>query len=114
MGKTVSTGIAAELAEIHDNLSDEISLSLTADLFKVLADTSRLKIINALMLSELSVGDLAAVTDMPQPTVSYHLKNLRQSRLVKHRRDGQTIYYSLDDEHVRNIFDYGLSHVGEQ
>jgi ArsR family transcriptional regulator len=77
----------------------------------VFGDPTRLKIVNALLLEEICVCDVAAVLGMSQPAVSHHLKVLKAARLVKYRRDGKQIYYSLDDEHVANIFYQGLMHV---
>lgn len=98
---------------VRGAISDDAQLRKTAELFKALSDPTRLKIINALMVSELCVCDIAAVMDITQPAVSHHLKTLRQLQLVKHRREGKTVYYELDDEHVRDIFHQGLLHACE-
>jgi ArsR family transcriptional regulator len=106
---------------IHDDVINQVKAGLTGDdrlqkmaeLFRVLGDPSRLKIINALLLAEMCVCDIAALLDMTQPAVSHHLKVLRQTQLVKYRRDGKIVYYSLDDEHVHNVFYQGLVHVSE-
>lgn len=94
-------------------LSDDICLEL-ADFFKVFGDITRLKILKALMISEMCVCDLTALLKMNQSAVSHQLKLLRQSKLVKYRRDGKVIYYSLDDEHIKHIFDLGLVHLNEK
>jgi ArsR family transcriptional regulator len=99
---------------VRNGLSDAAALQKTAELFRALNDPTRLKIINALILSEMCVCDLAALMDMTQPAVSHHLKVLRQMQLVKYRREGKVVYYELDDEHVRNVFYQGLLHAGEQ
>ena len=104
---------------VHEDVVEKVSLGLskddeigrTAELFKVLSDPTRLKIINALMLAEICVCDVATLLGMSQPAVSHHLKILRQARLVKFRRDGKTVYYKLDDEHVANVFYQGLLHI---
>jgi len=88
-------------------------LQRMAELFRVMGDPTRLTIINALLLSEMCVCDLAALLEMTQPAVSHHLKVLRQAQLVKYRRDGKVVYYALDDEHVRNLFYQALVHVCE-
>jgi len=86
-----------------------------ADMFKALDDPTRLKILNALMLEpELCVSDLTQLLGLTQPAVSHHLKGLRQARLVKFRRVGKAAYYSLDDEHIRLLFDQCRTHVLEE
>lgn len=91
---------------------DEILFDMAAE-FKVLSDPTRLKIINALMLSEMCVCDISALLNMSQPAISHHLKSLRQTRLIKYRRDGKIAYYSLDDEHIKAMFSQCLTHVTE-
>lgn len=95
-------------------MTDDSTLSRVSELFKALSDTSRLKIINALILEEMCVCDVAELLQMSQPAVSHHLRVLRQAQLVKHRREGKVVFYSLDDEHVHDIFHQGLIHAGEQ
>ena len=99
---------------VRDGLSDDSTIKRTAELFKAVSDPTRLRIINALILSEMCVCDIAALMSMTQPAVSHHLKILRQMQLVKYRREGKVVYYELDDEHVRNLFYQGLLHVSEQ
>jgi ArsR family transcriptional regulator len=107
-----STVIHEDLINIVRNgLSTDSELQKIAELFRVLNDPSRLKIINALILSEMCVCDIAALLDMTQPAISHHLKVLRQTQLVKYRRDGKVVYYSLDDEHVENVFCQGMLHI---
>jgi ArsR family transcriptional regulator len=91
---------------------EEVLLNL-ADFFKVFSDSTRVKILCALRQSEMCVCDIAALLDMTKSAISHQLRTLRQTRLVKHRRDGKVVYYSLDDEHIGNIFDQGLRHVSE-
>jgi ArsR family transcriptional regulator len=91
---------------------EEMLLNL-ADLFKVFSDSTRVKILSALRQSEMCVCDIAALLGMTKSAISHQLRTLRQTRLVKHRRDGKVIYYSLDDDHIGNIFDQGLRHVSE-
>ena len=98
---------------VKKGLADDRLLQVQAELFKVLADPTRLRIINALILAEMCVCDIAALFDMTQPAVSHHLKVLRQTQLVKYRREGRIVYYSLDDEHVANVFYQGLLHASE-
>ncbi|PRR84030.1 ArsR/SmtB family transcription factor [Clostridium luticellarii] len=99
---------------VKKNITDDISISDMAEFFKVLNDPTRLKIINALMLSEMCVCDICAVLNMSQPAVSHHLKVLKQSKLVKYRRNGKIVYYSLDDKHIKPIFNQCLAHVNEK
>ena len=85
-----------------------------ADLFKVLGDSTRIRIICALFESEMCVCDIANVLNMTQSAISHQLRILKQARLVKNRREGKVIFYSLDDEHVKSIFDMGLLHVSHE
>lgn len=91
---------------------DEILYDL-ADLFKVFSDSTRIKILCALFQNELCVCDLAALLNMSQSAISHQLRVLKSSRLVKFRRDGKVIYYSLADDHIEHIFNEGFKHVTE-
>jgi len=84
-----------------------------AEIFKVMGDPTRAQIVHALTREELCVCDLAAVLGMSMSAVSHHLRLLRNLRLVKFRKDGRMVYYSLDDEHVISIFTEGLRHAKE-
>jgi DNA-binding transcriptional ArsR family regulator len=84
-----------------------------AETFKVLGDPTRVRILLALSARELCVCDLVEIFDVTQSAVSHQLRLLRTHRLVKSRRDGKLVYYSLDDDHVRSLFDEGLRHVKE-
>ena len=96
-----------------DNMiSDDTSYKL-AGVFKVLGDPSRVKIIYALLQSELCVGDISSTVGISQSAVSHQLRGLRDLRLVKSRRDGQLIHYSLDDLHVINLLSECLEHIQE-
>ena len=99
--------------KVKDNLPEEEQLYDLAEFFKVFGDTTRIKIICALFESEMCVCDLASVLEMSQSAISHQLRILKQARLVKHRRDGKVIYYSLDDDHIKGIFDQGLHHISE-
>jgi len=94
-------------------MPDPIALYDAADLFKLFGDSTRLGILWALSESEMCVCDLCALLKMKQPAVSHQLKNLKQSRVVKARRDGKVIYYSLDDDHIRRLLNLGMEHVQE-
>lgn len=83
-----------------------------AEIFKALADPTRVRILHALSHSELCVGDLAVALGMKEPAVSHQLRLLRTLRVVRARRVGKLVYYSLDDEHVARLFQISLEHVG--
>lgn len=92
---------------------DEILYDL-AEVFKVFGDTTRIKILYALFESEMCVCDIAALLGMNQSAISHQLRVLKQARLVKNRKDGKVVYYSLDDDHVKQIFKQGLVHINEK
>jgi ArsR family transcriptional regulator len=98
---------------VKEKMPEPVALYETADLFKLFGDSTRLGILWALSQSELCVCDLCALLKMKQPAVSHQLKNLKQSRVVKARRDGKIVYYSLDDEHIRNLLKMGMEHTQE-
>ena len=93
---------------------DDEELYELAEFFSLFSDTTRIKIIWSLFKSELCVCDLAELLGMGQSAVSHQLRLLRGARLVRSRRDGKMVYYSLDDEHVGMIFDTGMSHMREK
>src|SRR5262245_18968563 len=94
-------------------LADE-SASALAETFKVLDDVTRVRILDALAQAEVPVCDLAETLGVTQSAVSHQLRLLRNARLVKSRRDGQHIYYTLDDHHIVKLFEEGLEHVEER
>lgn len=96
-----------------DALPEEELLYDLADLFKVFSDTTRIKILYALMDVERSVNEIAEATGTSQSAVSHQLRILKQAHLVKFRRDGRNIHYSLADDHVLTILDQGLTHICE-
>lgn len=85
-----------------------------AEFFKVFSDITRIKILNALLLSEMCVCDIGSLLNMNHSAVSHQLRLLKQMRLVKFRKEGKIVYYSLDDHHIKEIFDQGLIHVKEK
>lgn len=91
---------------------DEILYDL-AELFKVFGDSTRIKILYSLFETELCVYDIARLLNLSQSSVSHQLRILKTSKLVKFRREGKSVFYSLDDEHVRAIISMGLEHVEE-
>lgn len=82
-----------------------------AELFKVFGDTTRIKIISVLKEQELCVGDLSAVLNISISAISHQLRVLKHAKIVKPRREGKMMYYSLDDEHINKIFAIGLEHI---
>lgn len=110
----VSAGIDPAVCPASpDDLPDEELLYDLADLFRVFSDTTRIKILYALMARELAVGDIAEVTGSSQSAVSHQLRTLKQAHLVKFRREGRSILYSLADDHVYTMLNQGMSHVCE-
>lgn len=84
-----------------------------AELYKIFGDSTRIKILYAMLDAELCVNDIAGRLQMSQSSVSHQLRILKTSKLVKSRRDGKSIFYSLDDEHVRSILSMGMEHIME-
>ncbi|NLY39070.1 MAG: helix-turn-helix transcriptional regulator [Firmicutes bacterium] len=96
----------------REALLDPLLAERLADTFKVLGDRTRVNLLSVLADRELCVCDLAAALGMSSSAVSHQLRVLRDARLVKSRRDGKMVYYSLDDQHVVALFEQGLEHVG--
>ena len=110
----ITKGIHREIIRsVNRNMPDPVDLYELADLFKLFGDSTRLGILWALSESEMCVCDLCALLKMKQPAVSHQLKNLKQSRIVKARRDGKIVYYSLEDEHIRRLLNLGMEHIQE-
>ena len=101
------------VVRVKDQLPAEETLYDLAELFKVFGDTTRIKIIYALFEEEMCVCDIADLLNMTQSAISHQLRVLKQARLVKFRKEGKTVYYSLDDNHVNQIFNCGLCHIEE-
>ena len=101
------------VVRVKDQLPAEETLYDLAELFKVFGDTTRIKIICALFESEMCVCDLSCLLNMTQSAISHQLRVLKSARLVKFRRKGKVVYYSLDDEHIKHIYDAGLNHISE-
>lgn len=91
-------------------LEEQEALSLS-EIFKVLGDTTRVKILYALSINELCVCDISDIIGMTQSAVSHQLRILRTMRLVKYRKEGKSVYYSLNDQHVVDLFNQGLEHI---
>lgn len=99
---------------VKEKMPDEEILYNLAEVFKVFGDKTRIKILYALFASEMCVCDISALLNMTQSAISHQLRVLKQARLVKYRKDGKVVYYSLDDDHVKHIFDQGLIHITEK
>lgn len=95
-------------------MPDEEKLYDLADFFKVFGDSTRVKMLWALDRGELCVCDLAVLLNMTKSAISHQLKTLRQEKLVKYRRDGKNAFYSLQDEHVKNLLEIGMEHIEER
>jgi len=103
--------------EVVENVAQNMpaceQLFLLADFFKMFSDSTRIRIIVALLNSEMCVCDIAFLLNMTKSAISHQLRMLRQTKLVKFRKKGKIVYYSLDDEHIKNIVEIGLSHIKE-
>lgn len=111
-----------EITQVHQGAVDQVRqvlppdevLSDLADLFKIFGDSTRIKILYALLRSELCVCDIADLLGLTQSAISHQLRILKQNKLVKNRREGKSIFYSLADDHVRTIIAQGLEHIEEE
>ncbi len=101
------------LNELRGHLPPEEELYDLAELFKLFGDSTRVQILYALSESELCVCDLASLIGVSQSAVSHQLRILKSGKLVKFRRDGKTVFYSLDDDHVARILNQGMEHLEE-
>lgn len=98
---------------VRNNMPIEEKLYDVAELFKVFGDSTRIKILSALLEAEMCVCDIAYLFNMTQSAISHQLRVLKQARLVKNRKVGKIVFYSLNDDHVKQIFEHGLNHVNE-
>ena len=108
----IKEAMPAPQPEALDMPDDEVLYEL-ADLFRVFGDSTRIKILYVLFESEMCVCDIAQLLGMTQSAISHQLRSLKQSKLVKYRREGKTVFYSLADGHVRTILDQGMEHISE-
>ena len=115
--KTAARGVKRQkqdaLTVARAGLPDDETLYSLAEFFNLFGDTTRVKILCALFRSELCVGDIADLLNLTQSAASHQLRMLRSGKLVKFRREGKTVYYSLDDAHVVSIIGQGMDHVTE-
>ena len=98
---------------VKENMLEDEEIFDLAEFFKVFGDSTRIKIINALMQKDLCVCDIAEITNSTSSAISHQLRVLKQAKLVKYRKDGKSVIYSLDDEHIREIFEKGCEHIEE-
>lgn len=99
---------------VEENMPEEANLYDLAELFKVFGDSTRIKIIWALFESEMCVCDIAYLLNMTQSAISHQLRVLKAARLVRYRKSGKTVFYSLDDSHIKQIFELGMEHIKER
>ena len=104
---------AETVQNVRSVMPEEGKLQELADFYKVFGEASRIKILYALLQTEMCVCDLAALLGMTQSAISHQLRVLKQAKLVKNRREGKTIFYSLADGHIQNIISQGMEHIME-
>lgn len=119
---TVSNGVErCDFSHVHQEIVDKVERTMPedeilydlAELFKIFGDSTRIKILYVLFESEMCVCDIAKLLGMTQSAISHQLRALKQSKLVKYRREGKTVFYSLADGHVRTILGQGMEHIAE-
>ena len=101
------------ISSVNDDMPDEETLCDLAELFRIFGDSTRIKILYVLFEAEMCVCDIAELLHMTQSAISHQLRVLKQSKLVKFRREGKTIFYSLADDHARTIIGMGMEHLCE-
>ena len=101
------------ISSVNEDMPDEEMLYDLAELFRIFGDSTRIKILYVLFEAEMCVCDIAELLHMTQSAISHQLRVLKQSKLVKFRREGKTIFYSLADDHVRTIIGMGMEHLCE-
>lgn len=102
-----------KVCTVRQRMPEEERLKELADFYKVFADATRIKILWILLESEMCVCDLAEILGMTQSAISHQLRVLKQMKLVKNRREGKTVYYSLADGHIQTIISQGMEHIAE-
>lgn len=101
------------VSKIKEIMPNEDKLYSLAEFFKVFGDPTRMKILFALFEEEMCVCDISAALNMTQSAVSHQLRVLKQNRVVKFRREGKSVYYSLDDDHIKSVVNQGICHISE-
>ena len=99
--------------KVKEKMSDDSEYITLASLFKIFGDSTRIKILHALRQNEMCVCDIASLLKLTKSAVSHQLRTLRQTKIVKSRRSGKEIFYSLDDEHIKKIYQMALEHLKE-
>ena len=115
------TAECCEFMHVHDEIVAKVEKSMPSEdtlydlteLFRIFADSTRVRILYVLFVAEMCVCDIAKLLGMTQSAISHQLRALKNAKLVKSRRDGKTVFYSLADDHVRAIMEMGLEHVEE-
>ncbi len=110
-----------ECIHVHEDVVDQIKKQMPeedvlydlADFFKVFADSTRIKMLYVLLYSEMCVCDMADMLSMTQSAISHQLRTLKQMNLVRYRREGKTVFYSLADDHIKSILNQGMDHIEE-
>ena len=102
------------VTDVNEHMPNEEVLFDLSELFKVFGDSTRIRILYCLFVSEMCVCDIATLLNMTQSAISHQLSVLKRNKLIKSRRDGKTIFYSLADSHVRTMLDQGVEHVTEE
>ena len=103
-----------KMENVNQNMPDEDELYDLAELFKIFGDSTRIRILTVLFGEEMCVCDIAQILNMSQSAISHQLRVLKQMKLVKNRREGKTIFYSLADEHITTILSQGIEHIEEE
>ena len=119
--KSINLSVGCNSHVVHEEVVNEVReimprdelLYELADFFKVFGDTTRIKILCALISAEMCVCDLSVLLNMNQSAISHQLRVLKQANLVKYRKEGKIVYYALKDEHVEGIFRLGFTHLNE-
>ncbi len=119
--KVIHDRAECEYIHVHDEIVNRVNETMPsedelydlAELYKVFADSTRIKILYVLFESEMCVCDISKLLEMSQSAISHQLRVLKQSKLVKFRREGKTVFYSLADDHVRTIINQGIEHISE-
>jgi DNA-binding transcriptional ArsR family regulator len=113
-----STGAGAvnpeRVARVRRQMEEDGTYARLADMYRILGDLTRVKIIRALSLEELCVCDIAGLLEVSQSAVSHQLRILRNMRIVRYRREGKKTYYCLDDDHIQLLFSQGFDHISER
>ncbi|HCY06818.1 MAG: metalloregulator ArsR/SmtB family transcription factor [Erysipelotrichaceae bacterium] len=99
--------------KVLENMASEEQYDDMSMIFTMFSDSTRLKIMNALFVSELNVSDIANILQMSHSAISHQLSSLKKTKLVKSRKEGKMVYYSLDDDHVKSIFEMAFEHIKE-